>query len=197
MTSVICFNLIPESLEYSGLEGAIFGIIIGVATMIICNDFVNRKLGNKHSTNNHNNLLKAGIIIGIGLAIHNFPEGLAIGSGFEASSELGLTLAIAICIHDFPEGLAMAVPLKQGGYGKIKVIVYTAISGISTGIGAIFGALIGTISENVIGISLGFAAGAMMYIISCELIPESNSMYKGRFSKMGNIIGLILGLVLV
>ena len=91
----------------------------------------------------------------------------------------------------------MAVPLKQGGYSKTKVIIYTAISGISTGAGALFGALIGSISQEVIGISLGFAAGAMMYIVSCELIPESNSMYKGRFSRLGNVLGLILGILII
>ncbi len=199
MTSVICFNLIPESIEYSNMSGAILGILLGVIMMIFCNDFVNKKVFNKSIVNSskNKNLLKVGLIVGIGLAIHNFPEGLAIGSGFEASSELGLSLAIAICIHDFPEGLAMAIPLKQGGYGKLKVIIYTAISGVSTGVGALVGALIGTISSQVIGVSLGFAAGAMMYIISCEIIPESNSMYKGRFSKFGNIIGIILGLALV
>lgn len=201
MTSVISFNLIPESMEYSDITGAILGIFIGVCMMIFCNDFVNNRLLSKSVSKNtkykNRNLLKVGLIVGIGLAIHNFPEGLAIGSGFEASQELGFSLAIAICIHDFPEGLAMAIPLKQGGYGKLKVIIYTAISGISTGVGALVGALIGTISKQVIGVSLGFAAGAMMYIISCEIIPESNSMYKGRFSKFGNIIGIILGLALV
>ena len=60
-----------------------------------------------------------------------------------------------------------------------------------------FGALIGIISKEIIGISLGFAAGAMMYIISCEIIPESNSMYKGRFSKFGNILGLVLGILII
>lgn len=141
MTSVICFNLIPESIEYSNITGAILGIFIGVCMMIFCNDFVNKKLLNKSISNNekykNTSLLKVGLIVGIGLAIHNFPEGLAIGSGFEASSELGLSLAIAICIHDFPEGLAMAIPLKQGGYNKLRVIIYTAISGISTGVGAL------------------------------------------------------------
>lgn len=146
MTSVICFNLIPESIEYSGITGAIFGIFVGVCMMVFCNDIVNNRLLGKAKSSNkisksqkyrNASLLKVGIIVGIGLAIHNFPEGLAIGAGFEASSELGLSLAIAICIHDFPEGLAMAIPLKQGGYGKLRVIIYTAISGISTGIGAI------------------------------------------------------------
>jgi len=163
--------------------------------MVICNDIINKKI--KIKSSNTSNLLKIGLVIGIGLTIHNLPEGLAIGSGFEASSELGLALAIAICIHDFPEGIAMAVPLKQGGFKKSKVILYTAVSGISTGIGALIGTLIGTISNYMIGISLSFAAGAMLYIVSCEIIPESNSLYSGRISKFGNIIGIILGLSII
>lgn len=195
MTAVICFDLIPESLKFVNITGSLLGILTGVVIMIFCNDIVNKKFST--SSKNTSNLLKVGIVIGIGLAIHNFPEGLAIGSGFEASNELGIALAIAICIHDFPEGISMAVPLKQGGYSKSKVILYTAISGITTGIGAIFGAIIGNISKEMIGISLGFAAGAMLYITACEIVPESNSMYKGRISKLGNILGVIVGLLII
>lgn len=195
MMAVICFDLIPESLKIIDVEKVVMGILFGVIIMILCNDVVNKKLSaNRKSSSN---LLKIGIIIGIGLAIHNFPEGIAIGSGFEASNKLGLALAIAICIHDFPEGIVMAVPLKQGGYSKIRVIIYTMISGITTGIGAVFGAIIGNISKEMIGLSLGFAAGAMLYITACEIIPEANIMYKGRMSKMGSILGLIVGLLVI
>lgn len=78
--------------------------------MIICNDLVNKKFSGNGK--NGSTLLKVGIIIGVGLAIHNFPEGLAIGSGFNASSELGIALAIAICIHDFPERLSYGCSFK-------------------------------------------------------------------------------------
>ena len=195
MTSVICFDLIPNSLEYINITGCVIGIIVGVTSMIYCNNLVNSKFNNK----NHNNsdLLKVGIIIGIGLAIHNFPEGLAIGSGFEASQELGIALAIAICIHDFPEGLAMALPMKQGGFENKKVIFYTMMSGITTGIGAMVGAIIGSISKEMIGISLGYAAGAMLYIVVCEIVPESNELYKGRLSKIGNILGIVIGMIII
>lgn len=128
------------------------------------------------------------------MAIHNFPEGLAIGSGFEASLRLGLGLAIAICLHDIPEGISMAVPMKNGGMKKTKVIFYVILSGITTGIGAFFGAIIGSISEAVIAICLSFAAGAMLYIVSGELIPESNKLYKGRISAIGNMLGFIIGI---
>lgn len=140
-------------------------------------------------------LLKTGIIVGIGLAIHNFPEGLAIGSGFEASIKLGLSLALAICFHDIPEGISMAVPMKNGGMSTFKVIFYVVLSGVTTGVGAFFGALVGGISQDVIAICLAFAAGAMIYIVSGELIPESNRLYDGRMSAIGNMIGLIIGII--
>ena len=138
--------------------------------------------------------MKTGIIICIGLAIHNFPEGLAIGSGFDASQKLGISLAIAIALHDIPEGISISLPMKNGGYSKMKSIILTAFSGLTTGIGAFFGAIIGNISLNLIGISLAFAAGAMLYIVSCELIPESNRIYKGRMGSLGNILGIIIGM---
>ena len=107
---------------------------------------------------------------------------------------LGLGLAIAICLHDIPEGISMAVPMKNGGMSKTKVIFYVILSGITTGVGAFFGAIIGSISQTVIAVCLSFAAGAMLYIVSGELIPESNKLYNGRMSTIGNMIGFIIGI---
>ena len=191
MTAIICFDLIPEALNIISIGLCIIGILFGIISMIFCDNFIN-KLYKKNSK--YNSLLKIGLIVGIGLTIHNFPEGLAIGSGFEVSESLGLSLAIAIAIHDFPEGISMAVPMNKGGFSKLKSIILTAISGITTGIGALVGAIFGNISEALIGMSLAFAAGTMLYIVSCELIPESNKLYKGRFSSMGNMLGIILGI---
>lgn len=191
MTAIICFDLIPEAIGISGIINNIVGVIIGVIVMIICDNFVK----SKNTRNKNNSLLNTGIIVGIGLALHNFPEGLAIGSGFGASIKLGYSLAIAILLHDIPEGLSMAVPMKNGGMGKIKALSYTILSGVTTGIGAFFGALAGQISEGLISMCLSIAAGAMLYIVSGELIPESNNLYKGRIGFVGNIIGFILGII--
>ena len=193
MMAVICFDLIPEALGISSIYGVIFGVLIGIISMIFCDVIVQKKFNTKRYSSK-NDLLKTGIIVSIGLAIHNFPEGLAIGSGFEASLRLGLGLAIAICLHDIPEGISMAVPMKNGGMKKSKVIFYVILSGITTGIGAFFGAIVGSISEDVIAICLSFAAGAMLYIVSGELIPESNKLYKGRMSAIGNMLGFIIGI---
>ena len=167
MMAVICFDLIPESLEISNIFEAILGILLGIIAMIFCDLLVDKKFSSKmHTNNKESKLLRTGMIVSIGLAIHNFPEGLAIGSGFESSLKLGLSLAIAICFHDIPEGISMAIPMKNGGMKPSKVIFYVILSGVTTGIGAFFGAIIGSISEQVISICLSFAAGAMLYIVS-------------------------------
>ena len=194
MTTIICFDLIPETLKISNITICILGIFIGIFTMILCNNLVNKICINKKNIKS-NTLLKTGIIIAIGLAVHNFPEGLAIGAGFESSQLLGFKLAIAIALHDIPEGTSIALPLKNGGISKLKSILITALSGLTTGIGAFFGAIIGNISETLIGFSLAFAAGAMLYIVSCELIPESKNLYKGRIASFGNILGILVGII--
>ena len=167
MMAVICFDLIPESLEISNIFEAILGILLGIIAMIFCDLLVDKKFSSKmHTNNKESKLLRTGMIVSIGLAIHNFPEGLAIGSGFESSLKLGLSLAIAICFHDIPEGISMAIPMKNGGMKPSKVIFYVILSGVTTGIGAFFFFFIGSISEQVISICLSFAAGAMLYIVS-------------------------------
>lgn len=102
MTAIICFDLIPEALEFANITGCMIGIIIGVIVMILCDELINRINFSQKNVKN-NTLFKTGMIICVGLAVHNFPEGLAIGSGFDASTTLGLSLAIAIAIHDVPE----------------------------------------------------------------------------------------------
>ena len=164
MVSIVCFELIPEALEISNIFIILVGTIWGVIVMIFCDIIVNKKINKKNS--NKSSLLKTGITVGIGLAIHNFPEGLAIGTGFEASAKLGFSLCLAIAIHDVPEGISMSVPMKNGGMKVSKVLFYTVLSGITTGLGAVFGAILGEISTNAIAICLSLAAGAMLYIAS-------------------------------
>lgn len=202
--------------------GIVFGIVMMIACDLFVDNLFHKKvkIGDKRRRTEHQNqnekiqnknvknqlernitrqemerrnLLKTGMIVSIGLAIHNFPEGLAIGSGFGASVKLGLSLAIAICFHDIPEGISMAVPMKTGGMKPSRVIYYVVLSGVTTGIGALFGALVGGISQEIIALCLAFAAGAMIYIVSGKLTPEYSKLYQGRMSAIGNILGFIIG----
>jgi ZIP family zinc transporter len=195
MTAVVCFELLPSAFDTGGTISTFVGIFSGVLSVIIIensirnSDFIRKGHGNT-------GLLKAGILMAIGIALHNFPEGFAVGSGFEASVNLGITVTTVIVIHDIPEGIAMAVPMRAGGFSKLKAFLYTVLSGIPMGFGAFFGAVLGSISQELISACLGFAGGAMLYIVYGELVPESKKLYLGRLSSIGNVIGMICGIII-
>lgn len=194
MTSVVCFELIPEAFGLGGTALTFCGIFAGVITIIILENLIGKsqyiKRGYKNSS-----LLRAGILTAIGIALHNFPEGFAVGSGFEASVSLGFTLTIVILIHDIPEGMAMAVPMRAGGFSKTKAFLLTMLSGVPMGFGAFTGAVLGGISKSLISVCLGFAGGAMLYIVCAELIPQSKRLYTGRLPSLGNVIGILCGIL--
>lgn len=196
MIAVVCFDLLPEAFKLAGIEWALIGIVIGVCTIIFLDNYIRTRKFIAPVKSKNSRLLKTGILMAIGVAMHNFPEGIAIGSGFEASSRLGISLAFVIAIHNIPEGVAMALPMKAGGFANIKVLLYAFIAGVPMGIGAFIGALLGVVSRQIIAMCLGFAGGAMLYIVCGDLIPESKSIYKGRMSTIGNILGIILGIII-
>ncbi len=194
MTSVVCFELIPEAVDIAGLNLTLIGILLGILIVIFIDDIVKQIDAVKNAKGN-SDLLRAGILVSIGLAMHNLPEGFAVGSGFEASFSLGITLTLIIAIHDVPEGIAMALPMRVGGFSAVKAFVLTILSGVPMGIGALIGAALGQVSEQFIGICLGFAGGAMLFVVYGELIPESKRMYLGRMSSVGNILGILCGII--
>jgi ZIP family zinc transporter len=191
MIAVVSLDLLPESFKLGGITNAIIFFLAGVVSIIYIENIVNKFNYKK----NYGVLAKTGILVGIGLALHNLPEGIAIGSGFSASYKLGLSLALVIAFHDIPEGISMAVPLKAGGLSSLKVVILTFLSGIPTAFGALIGVMVGNISNTAISACLAFAAGTMIYIVSGELMPKSNYMYKGRFPVVGNILGFVAGIL--
>lgn len=194
MTSVVCFELIPEACEIAGLNLTMIGVLLGILTVIVIDDLV-KQLDVVKNAKGSSNLLRAGLLVSIGLAMHNLPEGFAVGSGFEASFSLGITLTFIIAIHDIPEGMAMALPMKVGGFSAAKAFLLTLLSGVPMGIGALIGAVLGHVSEQFIGLCLGFAGGAMLYVVYGELIPESKRIYLGRMSSVGNVVGILCGII--
>lgn len=88
MMAIVCFDLIPEAISVSDFASTITGIVFGIIVMIICDIVVQNKIQTKKNKYQKNSLLKTGIAVGIGLALHNLPEGLSIGAGFEASIKL-------------------------------------------------------------------------------------------------------------
>jgi len=194
MTSVVCFELIPEAFTYGGRTFTLAGVFAGVMTMMMVEELMLR-YENAKPKKSSSSLLRTGILMAVGIALHNFPEGFAVGSGFGASISLGVMITSVIMIHDIPEGIAMAVPMRAGGFSRSKAFVITVLSGVPMGIGALAGALLGGISSKFIGVCLGFAAGAMLYVVYGELVVESKKLYLGRLSSIGNVLGIICGII--
>jgi zinc transporter, ZIP family len=193
MTAVVCFELLPEAFLIGGTLYTFIGILFGILIVVVIENAL--KHSNLMKGSNSSSLLRAGVLMAIAIAMHNFPEGFAVGSGFEASISLGFTITAVIIIHDIPEGIAMAVPMRAGGFSKSKAFIYTLLSGVPMGFGALLGAALGEMSSLLTATCLGFAGGAMLYIIYGELVPESKRLYLGRISSLGNVLGILCGII--
>ncbi|SET11699.1 zinc transporter, ZIP family [Natronincola peptidivorans] len=206
MLAISVFELMPEAVDLGSMTSTLIGFILGAGMMYL----LDKVLPHSHLSESDdlvienperfketsNPMLRTGYLILFGIALHNLPEGLAIGAGLEASPELGLFIAVAIALHNIPEGLAMAGPLKAGGLSSLKIFLFTLVAGLMTPLGAAIGLIFFSISPVFVGGSLAFAAGAMIYIVNDELIPQANSMHD-HLGNAGLIAGLLLGFVLL
>lgn len=206
MLGISLFELLPESVEIGSHTVAVTGFILGAAMMYLGDRFIphshaspgtNLVVENKGclKVEETSSLRRLGYLVFFGIALHNLPEGLAIGAGLEAAPELGLAIAVAIGLHNLPEGLAIAGPLRAGGLSIGRVFLLTLLAGLMTPIGTALGLLVMGISQNLVAGSLAFAAGAMVYIVNDELIPRGNSM-NSHAANAGMLAGLLLALVL-
>ncbi|MBO5948477.1 ZIP family metal transporter [bacterium] len=146
-------------------------------------------------------LFVAGIIMASAIALHNLPEGMTIGASFANSDGVlansVLALSILIGFHNIPEGMAICVPLINGGLKRRFAVFVTALSGLPMILGAIIGYLIGDIGPLGLAMSLGFASGAMLYVIFGELLPQSILMYKSKLPAFFVLIGILIGIIVI
>ncbi|MBP1553728.1 MAG: ZIP family metal transporter [Oscillospiraceae bacterium] len=146
-------------------------------------------------------LFIAGIIMACAIALHNVPEGMTIGASYASNNGVmgssALVLAILIGLHNIPEGMAVSVPLISGGMGKAKAVFITAMSGVPTIIGALLGYMIGELGALGLALSLGFASGAMLYVVFGEIVPQSILMYHSKLPAFSTIFGMLVGLLII
>ena len=146
-------------------------------------------------------LLVAGVVMACAIALHNVPEGMTIGASYAsndgAMGNAALVLAILIGLHNIPEGMAVSVPLIGGGMPKWKAALITACSGIPTILGALLGFALGEIGPMGLTISLGFASGAMLYVVFGEILPQSFLMYHSKLPAFSAIAGILAGLLII
>ena len=146
-------------------------------------------------------LFVAGIVMASAIALHNVPEGMTIGASYASNDGLlgtsALVLAVIIGLHNIPEGMAVSVPLISGGMARWKAVLVTSSSGIPTILGALLGYLLGEIGPVGLTLSLGFASGAMLYVVFGEILPQSILMYHSKLPAFSAIVGILAGILII
>ena len=146
-------------------------------------------------------LFVAGIVMACAIALHNIPEGMTIGASYASNDGVmgsaALVLAVLIGLHNIPEGMAVSVPLISGGMSKWKAVLITAASGIPTIVGALLGYMLGELGPLGLTLSLGFASGAMLYVVFGEILPQSILMYHSKLPAFSAITGILVGMLII
>lgn len=146
-------------------------------------------------------LFVAGIVMAGAIALHNVPEGMTIGASYASNhgvmGSAALVLAVLIGLHNIPEGMAVSVPLISGGMSRWKAVLITACSGIPTILGALLGYALGGIGPIGLTMSLGFASGAMLYVVFGEILPQSILMYYSKLPAFSAIVGILVGILII
>ena len=154
---------------------------------------------------NHNDsrlaLFVAGVVMACAIALHNVPEGMTICASYASADGVmgraALMLAVLIGLHNIPEGMAVSVPLISGGMTKWKAVLITAASGFPTVIGALLGYWLGEIGPMGLCLSLGFASGAMLYVVFGEILPQAIIMYRSKLPAFSAIAGVLVGMLII
>ncbi len=196
MLSVVFLDLVPEAVEIGGTAYALGGFVLGVgATGIV--DLLTPHFHFVSADCERARYLRAGILTGIGIAMHNLPEGLAIGASYAHGSSLGFSVALTIALHNIPEGMAMAAPMCAARLDALQITTWGALAGLPMAIGALVGVMVGNVSSVVLSVCLGFAGGAMVFITADELIPDAQEFAVGHSGTFGIVLGALAGMILV
>lgn len=194
MISIVSFDLMPEALAIAPITYGLIGLIGGAVILTVIDLYIPHS--HEMVAEKESRYLRAGVLLAIGLTMHSFPEGLAVGASFAVGLSLGLKLTIIMTLQKIPEGMAIAAPLLLGGVKKGRTVLYTFLVGLPMGIGALIGIIVGGVSASITAIALGFAGGAMLYITCDSLIPDAHACSHGHSATFGIVTGIIVGMVI-
>jgi zinc transporter, ZIP family len=172
-------------------------ILLGAAALLL----MDRLLPHEHFIKGREGIeahrLRRAWLFVFAITLHNLPEGLAIGVGYAGNDPLrGTALATGIAIQDIPEGLVVAVALIAAGYKRAFAVALGMLSGLVEPVGAVLGAVVVGWSAVLLPWGLGFAAGAMLFVISHEIIPESHRKGHEVYATCGLMLGFVLMMLL-
>lgn len=194
MLAATSFSLLIPAIDAGGVWVTVTAVVLGAGFVALMDRVVPHIHFISGAEGPPSTALKRITLLILAITIHNFPEGLAVGVGFGSENHhVAIALAIAIALQNMPEGLAVALPLVREGYSRRRAISYALLSGLVEPIGGVIGAGLVAVAQPLLPWGLGFAAGAMLYVVSEEMIPET---HRKGFAKVGTT-GLLAGFVVM
>jgi ZIP family zinc transporter len=211
MIAVASLILLIESINISNVFWTGIGFALGALVLLIVDSIIphfhvtceyeggRQKPGlsgsPEMSTSHDLSSLRCGLLVALGITLHNFPEGLSVATGFAITPNLGLVIALSIGFHNIPEGMAVAIPLYKAGMSKGKVFVITLLSGLSEPLAATISLLLLLqVSLFIQALFLAIAGGAMIYLVCDELAPQAHRAEKHEHIPT---IGLVVGFLII
>ena len=200
-------DMVDQKLGKMAWIPAVVGFAVGIIFLLFLDNVVpHQHVDSDVAEGPKNDSLRKTTMMVLAVVIHNIPEGMAVGVTFAGvlSGNTDLTMAgamvlsLGIAIQNFPEGAAVSIPLRQEGLSRTKSFIYGQASGLVEPIAAVIGALLVTSVQPLLPYALSFAAGAMIYVVVEELIPEAQATTdsKHHFGVFGAMLGFIIMMIL-
>lgn len=210
MVAASVWSLLIPSMEMSGHEGflkvvpAVVGFVLGIGFLLLLDVLIpHQHIDEDHSEGPKSNLSKSSKLV-LAITLHNIPEGMAVGVAFAAAAADSaafsiagaIALTVGMAIQNFPEGAIVSMPLRAAGNSRLKSFGLGVLSGVVEPAALILTLLITDLVVPILPYLLAFSAGAMMYVVVEELIPETQSDSHSNIGTIGFALGFILMMIL-
>ena len=207
MLAIVSLDMVPEAIETAGDKLVLVPIllVLGFGVTYLLNCWIDKSAHHEDKSNphhcacGHHDLHTAGIVLAAAVALHNVPVGMAVGAtvAVQGVCLASVLAAVTIGLHNLPEGMSIAVPLLHDGSKPVSAIAVTALCGLPTVLGAVAGYFIGGQIPAGMAAALSVAAGAMLYVVFFELLPEAAAQWKSKWPILATVLGFALGVLLI
>lgn len=197
MVAASTFNLINPAIEVGSVWEVALGIMFGVVVLSLLERYTPDMDYEKFFGSSNQSQGKKTLLLITAIILHNIPEGLAVGVGFASNAPgMGLALAIAIGVQNAPEGLLVAAPLIDSKMSSWRIVGLATLTGLVEPIAALIGMVLVGYVQAVIPFALAFAAGAMLYVVFKEIIPESHGHGYADSATFSFVSGVVFMLII-
>ena len=200
MTAASCWSLLVPAIDTGGLGPAVVGLLLGGAFIYAADQLLphlHSEFPDEARAEGPRVAWQRSTLLMLAITLHNFPEGLAVGVRF-GGGDIGAAtaLAIGIGLQNVPEGLAIALPLRRAGMSRARAFFWGQLSAAVEPVAGVLGAALVEVSASVLPYGMAFAAGAMLYVVVEELIPETVRSWSTDVATLGFIAGFAVMMTL-